>query len=73
MRRAGAQIRFVDESFDGLMWSSRTKTGNVRAVVGSMQLNVNRLGSSREVGVTLDGYLAMEVKQMLAKIWLTSK
>ena len=55
------------------MWSSRTKTGNVRAVVGSMQLNANSLGSSREVGVTLDGYLAMEVTRMLAKMWLTTK
>ncbi len=73
LRRAGAQIRFVDESFGGLMWSSRTKTGTIRAVVGSMQLNANSLGSSREVGVTLDGYLAMEVTRMLAKMWLTTK
>ena len=73
LRGAGAQIRFVDESFDGLMWSSRTKTGTVRAIVGSMQLNANSLGSSREVGVRLDGELAMEVEQMLAKTCLSAK
>ena len=73
LRRAGAQIRFVDESVVGLMWSSRTKTGTVRAIVGSMQLNANSLSRSREVGVRLDGELAMEVEQMLAKTCLSAK
>ena len=38
-----------------------------------MQLHTNSLSRSREVGVRLDGYLAMEVKQMLAKTWLSAK
>jgi hypothetical protein len=69
MRRAGAQIRFVAEPFDGLVWFSRSKAGAVRAFVGSMQLHANSMGSSREVGVRLDGAPAMEVEQMFAKLW----
>ena len=69
LRRAGAQIRFVDEPFDGLIWSCRTKAGLVRAFVGSMQLNTHSLGSSREVGIKLDGDIAMQVTQILPKLW----
>ena len=70
LRRAGAQIRFVDEPFDGLIWSSRTKAGLVRAFVGSMQLNTHSLGSSREVGIKLEGDIAMQVTLILSKLWV---
>jgi hypothetical protein len=69
LRRAGAQVRFVDEFFDGLVCSYKTGAGEVRAIIGSMQLNADSLGRSREVGIVLKRDSAAEVATMLNSAW----
>jgi phosphatidylserine/phosphatidylglycerophosphate/cardiolipin synthase-like enzyme len=69
LRRAGVQIRFTDQAFDGLASASRSKSGQARAIVGSLQLNTNSLSRSREVGVALTDDMAKEVEKMLEKAW----
>jgi hypothetical protein len=69
LRQSGAQVRFVVEPFDGIVWAGRSKSGAIRAFVGSMQLNVNSLTRSREVGFSIPGSLGAEVRSLLNDLW----
>ena len=69
LRRAGAEIRFVPERFDGLTWVGKTKSGHIKALVGSMQLNENSLNRSREVAVPLRDEIAINLGQLLDAAW----
>ncbi len=69
----GAQVRYENHDFDGLMMIAHGTAGKLTGLLGSIRLTGDSLNKAREVAVKLSGASTNAMERIFVDAWGTAR